>query len=86
MCYLGDVQNNVTYDIMRGCALLGMECMVSGPEHKDFEIHPDVISEIKEISKSTGAKVSYTPNPEEAVKNADVVYTDSWMSYHISAE
>ena len=38
LAYFGDLKNNVTYDIMRACAILDIECVISGPIAEDYEV------------------------------------------------
>ena len=73
MAYLGDSQNNVTYSLMFASKILGFKLNIACPKKKEF--YP-----LADILKSTKVKVT---NLKEAVKNSDIVYTDSWMSYHI---
>ncbi|ESU40837.1 Ornithine carbamoyltransferase [Giardia duodenalis] len=86
--YCGDSMNNVTYDLMRGCALLGMECHVCCPDHKDFKPIKEVIDECEEIiaKHSTGGSIEIFHDCKKGCEGVDVVYTDSWMSYHITKE
>ncbi|KAJ3448148.1 ornithine carbamoyltransferase [Anaeramoeba flamelloides] len=86
MAYVGDCRNNVTYGLMRGCALVGMEIRVSGPSGEEFKIEQEVLDECEEICKKTGGVVKVVADPVEAVKGVDVIYNDSWMSYHIPKE
>jgi len=88
MAYVGDVANNVTYDLMRVCCMLGLEIRVAGPksDNAEFVIEKEVIDECNELCKKYGGKFLVTHDPVEAVKGANVVYTDTIISYHIPKE
>ena len=51
-----------------------------------FEMHSSVIKECEEICKTSGGSLQIFNDGDAACKGADVIYTDSWMSYHISPE
>nr|AMQ24250.1 ornithine transcarbamylase 2 [Euglena gracilis] len=82
VAYFGDVENNVTYDLMRAAALMGFNLNVSGPNEPEAE----VLEEVAALSAKSGSTVKLVKDPKEAVKDVDVVYTDSWMSYGIPKE
>eukprot|EP00703_Trepomonas_sp_PC1_P003911 JAP92695.1 Ornithine carbamoyltransferase [Trepomonas sp. PC1] len=84
MCYSGDCMNNVTYDLMRACALLGIEMRVACPDHKDFKPVQEVLDECAQLNAKHGGKTIVTHSVQEACQGIDIVYCDSWMSYHIS--
>ncbi len=84
--YYGDAYNNVTYDLMRIAAIFGMEMDIACPEGAEFTPELEVLDEIAELSKKSGAKIRVLHDALEAAKNSDVLYTDSWMSYGIPAE
>lgn len=77
LAYVGD-GNNMANSLMFGCGKMGIDCAVASP--KGYE--PD--NEVTELAKSdflaSGAKLTVTNDPYEAVKNADVIYTDTWVS------
>ena len=83
LCYVGD-GNNVAHSLMFAGARLGVDVTVSCP--KGFE--PNVIAwqQATEDAKDTGAKIKIVHDPNEGVKNADVVYTDVWASMGQEAE
>lgn len=84
LAYLGDGFNNVTHSLMYGCTKVGMNIRVGSP--KDHMPAADVTERCREFAKESGASLLVTDDPAEAVAGADVVYTDSWMSYHIPKE
>jgi len=81
LAYLGDGFNNVTHSLMHGCTKVGMNIRVGSP--KGHMPASDVVERCNAFAKESGCKLLVTDDPAEAVKGADVVYTDSWMSYHI---
>eukprot|EP01080_Neovahlkampfia_damariscottae_P011507 gene11507-4671_t len=84
LAYFGDLKNNVTYDIMRACAILGIQCSVSGPNINEYHVEKRVWDEIDELNKMYNSpKIKYFEDPKEAAKDVDIIYTDSWMSYGI---
>jgi ornithine carbamoyltransferase len=83
LAYLGDGNNNVTHSLLYGCSKMGVHIRVACPDGDEFMPDKDVIRDSIKAAKRTGANVVITHNAIEAVKGADVVYTDSWMSYHI---
>ncbi|OHS97189.1 ornithine carbamoyltransferase family protein [Tritrichomonas foetus] len=83
MAYFGDVANNVTYDIMRTCALLGLDCRVCGPADQKYGIEQEVIDECNALNAKTGGKLLVTHDVDAAAKDVNVVYTDTILSYHI---
>ena len=86
MAYFGDAHNNVTYDLMRMCAMFGIEMDVACPEGKEYSPEEIVINEVNKISEKTGARVRVVHDAIEAADGSDVIYTDSWMSYGIPFE
>ncbi|TFF89884.1 MAG: ornithine carbamoyltransferase, partial [Promethearchaeota archaeon] len=80
LAYYGDAYNNVTYDLMRMCALFGWKMDVACPEGKNYSPEQEVLDEVEEISKKTSAQVRVVHNAKVAAEEADVIYTDSWMS------
>jgi len=77
LAYLGD-GNNVAHSLLFGCSKVGMNITLACP--KGYEPDPEVVSKAKEGSKKSGCEVRVTKDPKEAVKEADIVYTDVWAS------
>ncbi len=84
LAYLGDSNNNVTHSLLLGCSAVGMDISVGCPkEHMPQEKYVGIA---KKNAEKNNSKVEVTDDAKKAVENADVVYTDSWMSYHIPKE
>lgn len=83
LAYVGD-GNNMTHSLMAGCAIFGMDISVGCP--KDYEPDKDFTAKCFEIAKKSGSKIQITSNQIEAVKNANIVYTDVWASMGQEAE
>ena len=83
MVFLGD-GNNVAHSLMHGCAKVGMHFTLAVPA--GYEPDERILAEAREDGKKTGAVLTVTHNVEEAVRNADVLYTDVWTSMGQEAE
>ncbi len=77
VAYVGD-GNNMTHSWMMLCAKLGFELRVATP--KGYEVDKDILQEALSIAKESGAKITFTNDPKEAVKGATIVTTDTWAS------
>ncbi len=77
LAYVGD-GNNVANSLLIGCAKVGMHVSVATP--KGYECEAESVKIAQEAARNTGASVVTTNDPYEAVKDADVVYTDTWIS------
>lgn len=84
LTYVGDGRNNMSNALMIGCAKLGMHYVVGSP--KSLFPDPKIVEKCNAICKESGGSVSMFENPKEAVKGADVVYTDVWVSMGEEAE
>ena len=76
--FLGDGRNNVANALMIGAAKMGMDFRIIAPK----ELWPEdaLLKKCRSISGQTGAKITVTNNVEFGVKDADVLYTDVWVS------
>lgn len=83
LAYLGDANNNVTHSLLYGCSKVGVNIRVGCPADPSASPLPAVVADATAAGRAAGAEVVVTHDPAEAVAGADVVYTDSWMSYHI---
>lgn len=77
MAFVGD-GNNVCNSLLYGCAKLGVDLSVATP--KGYEPKQEIYKGAQDLAKSSGAKIAYHYDPSEAVKDADVIYTDVWTS------
>ena len=78
LVYCGDARYNMGNSLMVGCAKMGMHFVACAPE----SYFPDqaLIQTCQAISKETGAVLEFITDPMAATKNADVIYTDVWVS------
>ena len=83
MAYVGD-GNNMTHSLMYAAAKVGMHFAVATPE--GYEPNAEVITNAKADAAATGATITITHNPMEAVAGADVIITDTWASMGQEAE
>ncbi|HHW00224.1 MAG TPA: ornithine carbamoyltransferase [Clostridiaceae bacterium] len=77
LAYVGD-GNNVAHSLLHGCAKVGMDIAVATP--KGYECDGQIVKEAQEDAAESGSKILLTNDPVEAVADADVVYTDTWVS------
>ena len=77
LAYIGD-GNNVCNSLLLGCAIAGMNMSIACP--KGYEPNNEIFHKATEIGRSLGADMSIVRKPDEAAKNADVLYTDVWVS------
>ncbi len=77
VAYVGD-GNNIAHSWMMLASKLGFTLNVATP--KGYEPWQEVVQDAKNMCKKSGGVINYTNNPKEAVKNADVVTTDTWVS------
>jgi ornithine carbamoyltransferase len=78
LVFCGDIRNNMSYALMYGAAKTGMHMVALGP--KELAPDPKVLEAAREAAKLTGATIEVTDNVDEAVRGADVIYTDVWAS------
>ncbi len=76
LVYVGDGRNNMSNALMIGCAKMGVNYVVSSP--KELEPDKDLLAKCRAIAKHSTIEV--INNPHEAVKGADAIYTDVWVS------
>ena len=84
LVYMGDARYNMGNSLMVGCAKMGLEFVACAPK----KYFPDaaLIEQCQQIAAQTGAKLSFCEDPMEAVKGANVIYTDVWVSMGEPAE
>ncbi len=78
LVYFGDARYNMGNSLMVGCAKLGMHFVACAP--RDYFPDAALIDTCQEIAAETGAILEFIEAPLMAVKNADVLYTDVWVS------
>lgn len=83
LAFVGD-GNNMAHSLMIGGAKLGVHVYVAGPE--GYEPDPAVVAQAKAIAAETGAEIVVTRSAEDAVRDADVIYTDVWASMGFEEE
>ena len=71
LAYLGDCNNNVTHSLIKASNILGFNMNIACPNKKEY------------LPKIKLGKIKLFHNALDAVKGSKIVYTDSWMSYHI---
>lgn len=86
LAYCGDGNNNVTHSLILGCTAIGMNISIACPDGAEYRPQDSVMVKGDILAEETGAKLEVTNNAAIAVADADVIYTDSWMSYHIPKE
>ncbi len=83
IAYVGD-GNNVCHSLMLACSKIGMDINIATP--KGYEPKQEVVTLANESASLTGANITLTNNPEQAVEGVDVVYADVWVSMGQEAE
>jgi len=77
LAYIGD-GNNVANSLLLGCALTGIDFAIGCPQ--GCEPDEDYLKKAGEFCAETGSKIKVLNSPADAVKDADIVYTDVWVS------
>ena len=76
LVYLGDGRNNMSNALMIGCAKMGIDYVISTP--KELEPDKNLLAKCRDIAEHSS--ITVINDPKEAVKGADAVYTDVWVS------
>jgi len=78
LVYVGDGRNNMANSLMVGAAKMGLNYTIVSPE----ELFPseELVEECRGLAKETGSKIIISSDPVKGVKDADVLYTDVWVS------
>ncbi len=76
--YLGDARFNMGRSLLTIGAILGMDVRIGAP--KNLQPDANLITACQKISETSGARIKITENPKEAVKGADFIHTDVWVS------
>ena len=78
LVYMGDARYNMGNSLMVGCAKMGMHFVACAP--KKYFPSKELIDQCMSIAAETGAILEFIEDPILATKNADVIYTDVWVS------
>jgi ornithine carbamoyltransferase len=86
LAYVGDGNNNVTHSLLHTCSKVGVHVSVGCPHGKAFEPVTQVLDQARAFGQANGTRITLGNDAVAAVADADIVYTDTWMSYHIPAD
>ena len=78
LVYMGDARYNMGDSLMVGCAKLGLDFVACAP--KAYFPDAALVEQCRAVAAETGATLSFIEDPMEAVRGAQVVYTDVWVS------
>jgi len=78
LVYTGDGRNNVANSLLIACAKMGVDIVIAAPE----TLFPDdeLLSVCQEYARQSGSSIEISTDATKAVRNADVIYTDVWVS------
>lgn len=76
--YMGDARYNMGNSLMIACSKMGMN--FTACTNKKYFPNEELVNQCKEYAKESGAKITLTESVEEGTKDADVIYTDVWVS------
>ena len=76
--YVGDARNNMGNSLMVGCAKLGLHFTAVAP--KDVWPEESLVGQCKTLAKTSGGSITLTEDKWKGTKDADVIYTDVWVS------
>lgn len=83
LVYMGDAKNNMGNSLLVGSAKMGVDFRVAAP--KAYFPDEKLVAQCREIARETGAKITLSEDVAEAVREADFVYTDVWVSMGMPA-
>ncbi len=78
MAYCGDARFNMGNSLMVGCAKMGLDFVACAP--KAYWPSEELTNTCKELAKASGGSITQTEDILAGVKDADVIYTDVWVS------
>jgi len=78
LCFLGDGQDNVCHSLAVGAAKVGIDMRIAAP--RSLWPSPAFIAHVDQLASVAGGKLTVTDHVDTAVKGADFVYTDVWLS------
>jgi ornithine carbamoyltransferase len=78
VAYVGDGANNMAHSYLLGCSLAGMHVRIGAPP--GFQPDPEVVVRAQRLADSSGGSIQVYEEAKDAVANADVVATDTWIS------
>lgn len=78
LVYMGDARYNMGNSLMVGCAKMGMQFVACAP--KKYWPDEALVAQCRTVAAQTGASVTLCESPSSAVKDADILYTDVWVS------
>ena len=77
LAFIGDA-NNVATSLFLAASLVGTNFRIASPS--GYEVKPELIKQGQKFAASSGSQIELTNSPAEAVRDADIVYTDVWTS------
>jgi ornithine carbamoyltransferase len=77
LAYVGD-GNNMAHSLLHGCSKVGMDITIASPS--GYKPDSEIVKNSEANAKYMGSKIEILDNPVDAVKNADIIYTDVWAS------
>jgi len=77
LAFIGD-GNNVATSLAQAAAMVGMNFIIASPE--GYDLSDETLAHARQSAAKSGAQISTIRSPQEAVKQADVIYTDVWIS------
>ncbi len=83
LAYIGD-GNNMAHSLLHGCSKVGMHISIASP--KGYKPNEEIVKNAEKNAAISRSKISILEDPVEAVKDADIVYTDVWASMGQEAE
>ena len=81
LSFIGDGNNNITHDLLLGCSAVGINISVGCP--KESVPQKWIVDIAVEKAKKIVSNVEISNDAKKAAANADIVYADTWMSYHV---
>ena len=78
IAYIGDGENNITHSLVLASAILGINFINASPE--GYQIKNEILETANKIAYKNKCQIVETDDPEKAADNADVIYTDTWVS------
>lgn len=78
LCYIGDGNNNMAHSLMEGAIKVGMDISIASPA--GYMPNQSIVNQVKKVAEQMGSNLLISNDPQEAIKDADVVITDVWTS------